>query len=136
MRSASTAEASPTKAAASEPDRTIQEPSAPIRSNRFNALAYLPETFPDAHPPMLPPEPAPMAPATAAHAELPATVPQRVPASRGADACCAAGPRARDAAAHAFAAQAEADLSVRTRAGAVENAASGFSRGARHAIHG
>jgi hypothetical protein len=65
-----------------EPDRHIQEPSAPFRSNRFNALGYSVDTFPNPYPPLLPSEARAMAPtaaAAAAQAELHVAVLQRMP---------------------------------------------------------
>jgi hypothetical protein len=58
-----------------EGDRIVQEPNEPVRSNKFNALAYSPETFPAASPPLLQSTPVHASAPSAAHAEVPTPTP-------------------------------------------------------------
>jgi hypothetical protein len=58
-----------------EGDRIVQEPNEPVRSNKFNAVAYSPETFPAASPPLLPSTSVRASAPSAAHAEVPMPAP-------------------------------------------------------------
>jgi hypothetical protein len=64
-----------------EGDRIIQDASAPIPSNRYNAVAYSPDTYPAASPALLP-EAARTANAAAPHAEVAHPPPEKPEAAK------------------------------------------------------